>query len=123
ELDGGGHRDKGYKAAEDALQAHPDLAGIFAINDPSALGAYAALEKAGKAQRVKIVGFDGQPEGKQAIKQGKIYADTGPFPEKIGARPMQIIPPHCEGEPVPAEELIPASLYRKADGLKDPTLK
>ena len=34
ELPGDGQKDKGYKAAEDALQAHPDLAGIFAINDP-----------------------------------------------------------------------------------------
>ena len=48
ELPGDGKKDQGFKAAEDALQAHPDLAGIFAINDPSALGAGAALEKAGK---------------------------------------------------------------------------
>ena len=44
ELPGGGVKDVGYKAAEDVLQAHPDLAGIFAINDPSALGALAALD-------------------------------------------------------------------------------
>ena len=31
ELDGGGAKDKGYKAAEDMLQAHPDMVGIFAI--------------------------------------------------------------------------------------------
>src|SRR5205807_10344269 len=65
ELDGGGLKHEGYKAAEDAVQAHPDLRGLFAINDPSALGARAALEKAGKAGQVKIVGFDGQPEGQQ----------------------------------------------------------
>jgi ribose transport system substrate-binding protein len=39
ELESGGAKDIGYKAAEDALQAHPDLRGIFAINDPAALGA------------------------------------------------------------------------------------
>ncbi len=39
------------------------LAGIFAVNDPSALGVRAALESAGKAEQVKIIGFDGQPEG------------------------------------------------------------
>ena len=39
ELEGGGAKDIGFKAAEDALQAQPDLRGIFAINDPSALGA------------------------------------------------------------------------------------
>ena len=68
ELDGGGVRDEGYKVTEDTLQAHPDLAGIFAINDPSALGARAALEKAGKQEQVKIIAFDGQPEGKQVSK-------------------------------------------------------
>jgi ribose transport system substrate-binding protein len=55
------------KVAEDASQAHSDLRGIFATNDPAALGAHATLEKAGKTQRIIIVGFDGQPEGKQAI--------------------------------------------------------
>jgi ribose transport system substrate-binding protein len=53
------------------LQAFPDIVGIFAINDPSALGARGALEKAGKADKVVIIGFDGQPEGKQAIKEAR----------------------------------------------------
>ncbi len=48
ELESGGAKDMGYKAAEDTLQSHSDLVGIFAINDPAALGARAALEKAGK---------------------------------------------------------------------------
>jgi ribose transport system substrate-binding protein len=123
ELPGGGQKDQGYKAAEDLLQAHSDLAGIFAINDPSALGARAAFEKAGKADRVKIIAFDGQPEGKQAIKEGKIYADPIQYPDRIGRETMQAIVKHFEGEPVPAEILIPTGLYRKADGEKDPTLK
>ena len=37
QLDGGGVRDEGYKVTEDTLQAHPELRGIFAINDPSGL--------------------------------------------------------------------------------------
>ena len=122
-LPGGGAKDAGYKAAEDAIQAHPDLAGIFAINDPSALGARAALEKAGKADQVRIIGFDGQPEGKQAIKDGLIYADPVQFPDRIGRQTMQTIAKHFEGEEVPAEILIPTALYRKADADKDPTLQ
>ena len=122
-LNGGGVKDVGYKAAEDLLQAHPDLNGIFAINDPSALGARAAIEKAGKADRIVLVGFDGQPEGKQAIKDGKIYADPVQFPEKIGAKTVEAIVKHFEGEELPKEILIPTALYRKADGEKDPTLK
>ncbi len=123
ELDGGGAKDLGYKAAEDALQATPDLRGIFAINDPSALGARAALEKANRIGQVTIIGFDGQPEGKQAIKDGKIHADPIQFPDRMGVEIVRAIVKHSKGEDVPKELLIPTSLYRKADAEKDPSLK
>ena len=122
ELPGEGKRELGYKTTEDAIQAHPDLAGIFAINDPSALGARAALEKAGKADQVKIIGFDGQPEGKQAIKEGKIYADPIQFPDQIGRKTMQAILAYLNGEEVEPEILIPTRLYRQSDAEKDPEL-
>ena len=108
---------------EDTLQAHPDLAGIFAINDPSALGARAALEKAGKQDQVKIVAFDGQPEGKQAIKDGKIFADPVQFPDKIGTKTVELILSYFNGEEVPSEVLIPTELYRQEDGLQDSSLQ
>lgn len=123
ELPGEGQKDRGNRSAEDALQRFSDLAGIFAINDPSALGARAALEKAGKADQVKLIGFDGQPEGKQAIKEGKIFADPIQFPDRIGRETMQTIVAHLNGERVKPEVLIASELYRKADGEKDPELK
>lgn len=123
ELNGEGKKDIGQKAAEDMMQAHPDIVGIFAINDPSALGARATLEKAGKADQVKLIGFDGQPEGKQAIKEGKIYADPMQFPDKIGAETARAIIRHFAGEKPQKEILIPTSLYRKADADKDTSLK
>ncbi|MDA0838999.1 MAG: substrate-binding domain-containing protein [Planctomycetota bacterium] len=123
ELPGEGQKDRGYKCAEDALQAHGDMVGIFAINDPSALGARAALEKAGKADQVKIIGFDGQPDGKLAIREGKIYADPIQYPDRIGIMTVQTIIRHFEGEEVKPVQLIPTGLYRKADGEKDESLK
>jgi ribose transport system substrate-binding protein len=123
ELESGGAKDQGYKATEDALQANSNLRGIFAINDPAALGARAALEKAGKTQQVLIIGFDGQPEGKQAIKEGKIYADPIQFPDKMGVQIVEAILRHSKGETLPPQTLIPTSLYRRADAEKDPELK
>ncbi|MDB5338347.1 MAG: rbsB [Planctomycetaceae bacterium] len=123
ELESSGAKDMGYKAAEDSLQAHPDLRGIFAINDPAALGARAALEKAGKADQVLIVGFDGQPEGKQAIKEVKIYADPIQFPDRMGVEIVAAIVLHSKGETLPPQTLIPTRLYRKADAEADPELK
>jgi ribose transport system substrate-binding protein len=123
ELPGDGKKDRGDRAAQDALQAHPDLAGIFAINDPSALGAIAALEKAGKLDQVKIIAFDGQPEGKQAIKEGKIYADPIQHPDQIGIKTAQTIVRYLNGEEVEPEQLIKTALYRREDALRDPELK
>jgi ribose transport system substrate-binding protein len=123
ELEGGGAKDIGYKAAEDALQAHPDLRGVFAINDPSALGAVAAAEKANKLAQLAIVGFDGMPEGRQAIKAGRVYADPIQFPDRMGKEIVAAIVKHSRGETLPAETLIPTRLYRQADALGDPTLE
>ena len=123
ELESNAAKDVGYKAMEDALQAFPDLRGVFAINDPAALGARAALEKAGKTEQIVIVGFDGQPEGRQAIRDGKIYADPIQFPDKMGVQIVEAIQRWSRGETLPPQMLIPTSLYRKADAEKDPTLK
>ena len=123
ELPGDGKKDKSQSATEDVLQTHPDLAAIFAINDPSALGARAALERANKADAVKIIGFDGQPDGKQAIKEGKIFADPVQFPDKIGQQTVAAMLDYFDGKTPPKEILIPTGLYKKADAMKDPELK
>ena len=122
-LEGGGAKDRGAKATEDLLQSTPDIAGIFAINDPSALGALSALARAGKADQVVLVGFDGQPDGKRAIKEGKIFGDPVQFPDKMGIEIVRAIVKHSKGEELPAETLIPTSFYRQADALQDPALE
>ncbi len=122
ELASGGRRDVANQSTSDALQAHPNLKAIFAINDPAALGAYAAMEKVGKQNDIKIIGFDGMPEGKTAIKEGKIYADPIQFPEKIGEMTVQAIMRYFDGEEVESRIQIPTYLYKKADAEADPAL-
>jgi ribose transport system substrate-binding protein len=123
ELPCDGDKEKGYSATVDALQAHPDLVGIFAINDPAALGARAALEKAGKTEQIKIIGFDGQPEGKKAILEGKIYADPIQHPDQIAGETAKAIMRYFRGEQPEPQILIPTNLYPKADAEKDTALK
>ena len=118
-----GQRDPGFKATQDIITAHPNLVGLFAINDPGALGALAALEKAGKSEQVQIIGFDGQPDGKQAIKEGKIYADPIQFPDRMGKEIVEMITQYFAGESFEPVRLIPAELYRQADGQTDPSLQ
>ncbi|MCA9227720.1 MAG: substrate-binding domain-containing protein [Planctomycetales bacterium] len=115
ELEGAGDEDISYKATLDALQGNQNLAGIFAINDPSALGAWKALDQSTKTDQVVIVGFDGQMEGKQAIKEGKIHADPIQFPDRIAAQTVDKIAKYLNGEEYEKVELIPTQLYRQAD--------
>jgi ribose transport system substrate-binding protein len=121
-LPGNSARDLSFKVAQDILERNPDLDGIFAINDPSALGVVAALEKANKVGKVKVIGFDGQKAARQAIKEGKIFGDSIQFPDKIGRITVQTIAKYHNGEKVPPPVLIPTALYYQADAQKDPAL-
>lgn len=74
-FDAEGTVEKGQTITSDILQAHPDIVAIFAINDQSGMGAYAACTTAGA--NVAIYGVDGAPESKQVIAQeGSIYKMT-----------------------------------------------
>ena len=114
-LPGSGSMDKSFKTAEDMLQAHPDLDLIFGINDETALGALAAIEKAGKAGQVQVIGFGGKVEAKKAVDEGKLYADVIAYPRQIGARAVQAVIGYMNGDEVPALQLIPTEMYLKGN--------
>jgi ribose transport system substrate-binding protein len=114
-LSGHGVKDQAFRTTEDILQANPDLKAIFGINDDSALGALAAIEKAGKSGQVLIVGFDAVPEAREAIKAGKIYADVIQQPHEIGSKTIEAIKSYISGGQVPPTILIPCGLFAKAD--------
>ena len=62
-------RASGLMVTTDMLTANPDVAGIFGMNDPSALGAVLAVEQAGKAGAIKVTGVDGSPEAVEELKR------------------------------------------------------
>jgi ribose transport system substrate-binding protein len=99
---GEGQRDKAFKAAQDLIQANPNLDVIFGINDDSALGALAAVEEAGLQDKMIIVGYDGTPEARDAIRRGSaLKADTVQFPKEIGRTTIETIGKYFRGESVP----------------------
>ena len=100
------------------LQAHPGLTGIFGINDDSALGAVAAVEKSGKSGKIAIIGFDAVPEARKAIEAGKIYADVIQRPDVIGTKTIEVIAQYMMGEKIPTSIPIPCGLFKKGDGAK-----
>ena len=58
---------------ESILQANPDIKGVISGNDTMAMGAYAALEAAGRKD-VIVVGFDGSNDVRDSINAGGIKA-------------------------------------------------
>lgn len=59
---------------ENALQANPDIAGIFGSNASNPIGAARAVKNAGLAGKVAIVGMDDLPEAVDAVCDGTITA-------------------------------------------------
>lgn len=96
-----GVRDKAMQVTSDILQAHPDLDGIFGINDDSALGALDAVQQF-KRMNVKIVGYDATPPARDAIlKDTPLRADVIQNPKKIGETTIDKIKEYFSGAQVP----------------------
>jgi len=78
-------RNKAMEVTETLLRAHPDINAVFCGNDAMASGAYQALVAAGKANDVKVFGFDGAEDVVNAIKDKKIVATGMQFPKVMAA--------------------------------------
>jgi len=67
-----------------ALQKNPNIVAIFATNLFSAEGAATGIRQAGKSGKVKIVGFDAEPDEITALQQGTVQALIAQQPYVIG---------------------------------------
>jgi ribose transport system substrate-binding protein len=119
ELNGKGNRNDGFAVTTDILQAHPDIVGIFAINDPSGLGSYAAVAKANLTDRITIVAFDASPAGKQGVFDKKLYDTPQQFPRKMAVGTVQSFIRHLQGDEVEKSIFIPCSHYYYETAVND----
>ena len=92
---------KGMAVTEDMLTAHPELDGIFAANEPGAVGAAQALKARGKAGEVKLVAFDASPEEISALQDGVVQALIVQNPYQMGYQGVKAAIDHLEGREVP----------------------
>jgi ribose transport system substrate-binding protein len=101
DVNGQGVRDKSLEVTADVLQAHPDLGGIFGINDDSALGALDAVRQLNR-ESIVIVGYDATPSAVFAISHGlPLRADVVQYPRTIGTRTIETVRDHFSGTKVP----------------------
>ena len=65
-----------FSAAQNYMQANPDLVGIYATAG-GPYGAASAVKTAGKSSIVKVIGFDITDQNLAAIRDGSMYGATG----------------------------------------------
>lgn len=102
-------RTKGLDVTANLLQAHSGIDGIFAENDEMALGAVKALgSKAGKS--VKVVGFDGTPDGLKAVQKGTLAATVAQQPKELGTMAVQNAIKLAKGQKVDRTVKVPVKV-------------
>ncbi len=72
-----------------ALQADPDIVGVFATNLFAAEGTATGIRQAGKQDQVKVIGFDAGPDQMAALEDGTIQALIAQRPDEIGIDGVQ----------------------------------
>lgn len=107
-------RNKAMEVLESILQAHPDIDGVFCGNDAMAMGAYQALVAAGKADKVKVFGFDGSEDVVKSIQDGKIVATGMQFPEVMAQTAATFADEYFKGKrDFPRKMPVAVELVRK----------
>jgi len=88
----------GLKAMEDILVANPDINLLVAENDAMAMGALKAINEAGKSGNIIVVGFDGQKEAYELIRDGKFGATALNSPKELARLVVEAVVKYLNGE-------------------------
>lgn len=96
-------RAEGVTTMENILQGQPKIDAVFAHNDEMALGALEAIEAAGRADEIILVGFDGIDDARDAIIDGRMEATVEEQAGKMGNLGMEIAIKIANDEEVESE--------------------
>jgi ribose transport system substrate-binding protein len=94
--------DTAKRASENLLNRHGrDIQGVFVVNETSTGGMLLALQDAGLAGKVKLVGFDGTPALVEAMRAGHLHGFVLQNPFRMAALGLETMVDHLLGKPVP----------------------
>lgn len=75
---------KALNQMTDVFSSNPDLKGVFAANEPTAIGVGRAIQEGGKAGKIVAIGFDGAPKLQEFVKAGVLQAIMVQSPYNMG---------------------------------------
>jgi ribose transport system substrate-binding protein len=97
----GATRDTAKTAAENLLNRFGnDLDGLFTPNESSTAGALLALEDAGKAGKIRFIGFDTSDVFVKAMHDGKLHGIVVQNPFRMGELGVKTLVAQLLGKPV-----------------------
>jgi ribose transport system substrate-binding protein len=108
-----GQLEQAMPVMENIIQAQKKIDVVMGLNDPTALGALAALQSAKREQGVLIYGVDGAPEAKKMVKEGKITGTAAQSPKGIGKTAAETVYKVLKGEKVEKNIKVPVTLITK----------
>ncbi len=91
-------RNKAMDVMETIMQANPVIDAVFCGNDAMAMGAYQAILAAGKADKIKVFGFDGADDAVKGIADGKIAATVMQFPVLMSRTSADLADEYIKGK-------------------------
>jgi len=97
---GGATTETGFATAERLLASYRDVDGVFCPNETTTFGMLLALDAAGRAGKVKFVGFDASPKLVEALEQGKIDGLVLQNPLRMGELGVRLLLSAIRGEKV-----------------------
>lgn len=107
-------RAEALAAAQNMLQANPDIQGIFGFGDDAALAAAVAVKSAGLESQVKVIGFDGMEEARKAVDTNPVMVGViQQFPGEMGKRAVDTAIDVIAGKEVPVEQPIEPGVYTR----------
>lgn len=113
-----GQIEQAMSVMENIIQTQPSIDVVMGLNDPTAMGALAALEAAGRLRNVLIYGVDGSPDAKKMIAAGRITATAAQSPIGIGREAAKSAYTLLSGGAVPTTILVPITLIDKTNVAK-----
>jgi ribose transport system substrate-binding protein len=97
----GATRDTAKTAAENLLNRFgDDLDGMFTPNESSTAGALLALEDAGRAGKIRFIGFDSSEIFVQAMRAGKLHGIVVQNPFRMGELGVKTLLDHLRGKQI-----------------------
>jgi ribose transport system substrate-binding protein len=117
---GSGTRDGGLRVMTDLLTAFPKIDAVFAVNDPSGIGADLAARQANRTD-LFIAAVDGSPDAVTALKDQKslFAATSAQDPYVMAQKAVELGMKVLNGESLEAQTvLIPVDLVTR-DNVKD----